>query len=60
MAKYTQATKEAQARYRKSGAVKGVYMQLNTRTDADIIDHLQTVENKQGYIKGLIRADIAR
>ena len=28
-------------------------------TDADIISRLDTVGNKQGYIKRLIRADIA-
>lgn len=29
------------------------------RTDADIIEHLEQQGNKQGYIKRLIRADIA-
>lgn len=28
--------------------------------DKDIISHLDSVQNKQGYIKSLIRADIAR
>ena len=28
--------------------------------DADIIDRLDNVGNKQGYIKALIRADIAK
>ena len=31
---------------------------LNNKTDADIIKHLQKQENKQGYIKELIRNDI--
>ena len=30
-----------------------------TKTDIDIIDYLDSLDNKNGYIKGLIRADIA-
>ena len=33
-------------------------MSLNLRTDADIIEHLKKQDNKQGYIKDLIRNDI--
>lgn len=33
---------------------------LNHNTDADIIEHLSKVENIAGYIKDLIRADIAK
>jgi hypothetical protein len=39
---------------------KQVMMKLNVNTDADIIQHLGSVFNVQGYIKSLIRADIAR
>ena len=35
-------------------------MSLNNRTDQDIITHLSTVPNKQGYIKSLIRKDIEK
>lgn len=35
-------------------------MWLRKTTDADIIAHLSTQENKAGYIKALIRADIAK
>ncbi len=35
-------------------------MNLNRKTDADIIAKLETVSSKQGYIKRLIREDIAR
>ena len=35
--------------------VKQVKMNLNLRTDADIIGHLSGKPNVQGYIKGLIR-----
>lgn len=31
---------------------------FNKKTDSDIIEHLETVGNKQGYIKKLIREDI--
>lgn len=38
----------------------GVYLKLNKGTDADILERLDQVESKQGYIKGLIREDIRR
>ena len=34
-------------------------LKLNCRTDADIIEKLSTVPSMQGYIKHLIRNDIA-
>jgi len=37
-----------------------IYIALNNKTDKDIIDHLEAVGNKQGYIKELIRKDISR
>lgn len=38
---------------------KRVYIKLNITTDADILEKLEKVGNKQGYIKELIRKDIA-
>ena len=35
------------------------HIKLNLRTDADIREYLEKQENRQGYIKQLIRADIA-
>ena len=35
-----------------------IYIALNNKTDKDIIDHLEKVGNKQGYIKELIRKDM--
>ena len=35
-------------------------LKLSRNTDADIIDRLESVENIQGYIKQLIRADISK
>lgn len=39
---------------------KSVYLKLNKETDADILEKLGETENVQGYIKGLIRADIKK
>lgn len=39
---------------------KGIYLKLNIKTDSDILGKLSSVPNTQGYIKALIRADIAR
>lgn len=57
--KRTQAVRNAQNRYDKL-ATKRVAVKLNIKTDADILAHLETIDNKQGYIKELIRADMAR
>ena len=35
-------------------------VKFNIRTDADIIAHLEAQQNIQGYVKRLIRDDIAR
>ena len=34
-------------------------VKLNKKTDADILEHIEKQPNIQGYIKQLIRADIA-
>ena len=48
-----------QARYEKSGAVKRVQVKF-TKVDNDLIEHLASKENVSGYIKQLIREDIAK
>ena len=48
---------KASAKYNESN-VKQVKMNLNRKTDADIIEHLSRCENVQGYIKNLIRKDM--
>lgn len=48
---------ERQNRYDKENT-KQVILKLNVKTDADILEKLQQVENKQGYIKELIRKDL--
>lgn len=55
----TEAAKRAAARYDKA-RTRLVVMKLNLVTDADIFEWLGTQQNRQGYIKGLIRADMAR
>lgn len=46
-----------QDKYNRSHTVQ-IPIRLNLKTDADIIAHLQGIENKQGYIKDLIRKDM--
>lgn len=46
-----------QARYNAKTRHR-VAVNLNTNTDQDIIQHLGNLDNIQGYIKALIRADI--
>ena len=48
-----------QERYAAKNIVR-MTVQLNRNTDADILEHLEGVKNRQGYVKSLIRADIAR
>lgn len=55
MAKQTQAQK----RYHEENVVR-IPFNLNKKTDADILAYLDTVHNRQGYIKALIREDMER
>ena len=59
MAKTVPAQIRANAKYDKSNTV-GRYLKLNVNTDRDIIEHLNSIQNVQGYIKDLIRADMDR
>ena len=47
------------AKYDKAHCT-GLYLKLNNGTDSDILEKLSSVPNRQGYIKDLIRADIAK
>lgn len=53
----TEAKKRANERYDLRNT-KQIKLKLNVKTDGDIIERLDSVENKQGYIKGLIREDM--
>ena len=50
-------SKEADARY-DSTHTRQIKLKLNLKTDADILEKLDSVDSKQGYIKELIRKDI--
>jgi hypothetical protein len=56
MAKKATITK---ARYDKK-TMKQFLLKYHIRNDADIIEKLESVESRQGYIRTLIREDIAR
>ena len=53
----TEAQKRAERKYAKKN-IKRVEMKLNTRYDGDIIQHLDSKDNVNGYLKELIRKDI--
>ena len=53
----TQAQLKAGYKYDKENTTQ-VRLKLNNKTDRDILDKLDAVPSKQGYIKALIRADL--
>ncbi len=55
----TEALKKAQHKYQQK-TVKTVAVKLHSVLDSDIINRLDTVDSKQGYIKTLIRGEIYR
>lgn len=57
--KSTESQIRASIRYNKENTVQ-ISLKLNRSTDAELIDSLNRVANKQGYIKELIRRDIAK
>lgn len=48
---------QANARYDAKNTIQKK-LKFNKNTDVDILEHLETIDNFQGYIKTLIRADI--
>ena len=48
-----------QERYDRNNTVQ-VKLKLNRKTDADIIEYLNTLDNKQGTLKELIRKEIRK
>lgn len=54
---HTEAQLRAIAKYDQRNTVQ-IHLKLNKKNDADILERLDHVENKQGYIKHLIRKDI--
>ena len=59
MKKTPQYQIDANDRYDRANT-KRLYIKLNKNTDRDILEHLDLIINKQGYVKRLIRDDIAR
>lgn len=55
MAKESQA--RATAKYDKKNT-RQIMFKFNRKTDADILEKLDEVENRQGYVKNLIRKDL--
>lgn len=53
----TESQRKANKKYDKNNT-KQLMLKLNLKTDKDILDKLNSVGNKQGYIKSLIRKDI--
>lgn len=51
------AQKAASAKYDKENTIR-LSLKLNKTTDADILEKLNQVKSKQGYIKELIRKDM--
>lgn len=56
----TEAQKRAQKKYDEANKDKFrmIHLKLNRKTDADIIERLESADSIQGYIKQLIRADM--
>ena len=57
--KSTEPQVRASIKYNKENTVQ-ISLKLNRSTDADLIESMNRVTNKQGYIKELIRRDIAK
>ena len=57
--KLTDAKREAIKRYDAKNT-KQIHMKLNLNTDAELLEWLAKQDSVQGYIKSLIRDDIAR
>lgn len=56
----TEAALRAQKKYDQANKnkYKNVFIKLNKETEKDIVEKLESVDNIQGYVKGLIRKDI--
>ena len=62
MATHTASPEAAKRGHRKfeKERTKQLNIRLNDRTDSDIIEYLESIENKRSYLLGLIRADMAK
>lgn len=55
----TEAQLKAGYKYDKEHT-RQIHMKLNLITDKDVLEKLDSVPSKQGYIKRLIRADLKK
>ena len=55
----TNAQTKASMKYDRNNT-KNIMFKLNLKTDADILAWLESVPNKQGYFKALVRQDMAK
>ena len=55
----TEAQIKAQKKY-DADNTRQVHLKLNRRTDSDVLERLDAAPSKQGYIKRLIREDLAK
>lgn len=55
----TESQRKANRKYDKNNT-KQLMLKLNLKTDKDILEKLDSVNNKQGYVKNLIREDIKK
>ena len=55
--KASEAQLRSAAKY-DAANTKGLFLKFNKKTDADILEWLEQTDNKQGYIKELIRNDM--
>ena len=58
----TEAALRAQKKYDQANKdkYKNVFVKINRETEKDIVEKLESVDNIQGYVKGLIRSDIQK
>lgn len=57
--KYSESAKKSLLKYQKAN-IQQVKFNFHRQYDADILSFLDSLPNKQGYVKSLIRADMAR
>lgn len=55
----TEAHIKAQKKYDVENT-RQISLKLNLRTDKDVLEKLDSMPSKQGYIKALIRADMKK
>lgn len=59
MSKMTEAQIRASEKWRKANTTS-VMFRVNNTTDADVLEHLKTIDNKRAYFLKLIREDMAK